>query len=68
MSAKKHSTQKADKVDLPPYDYNAPGAHTYQQRQERLAGLIHVFADIFAGLSPEDRVRYMTEPPEQEDG
>jgi hypothetical protein len=67
MSAKKPRTAKAGKVDLPPYDYGKPGAQTYQQRQERLEGLIQVFVDIFASLSPEDRVRYMTEPREQED-
>jgi hypothetical protein len=67
MSAKKPRTPKADKVDLPPYDYNAPGAQTYQQRQERLAGLVQVFADIFVSLSPEQRVKYMAEPRGQED-
>jgi hypothetical protein len=53
------------------YDHGEAGATpplemTCQQRQERLEELVHVFASIFAGLSPEQRARYMLEHAEQE--
>lgn len=60
MPAKKPRTSKHVRVDEPPYDYDAPGAMARQQRVERLEGLVQVFADIFAGLSSEQRARYMT--------
>jgi hypothetical protein len=53
------------------YDHGEAGAAPQlemnrQQRQERLEELIHVFASIFAGLSPEQRARYMSGNIEQE--
>jgi hypothetical protein len=65
MPATKPRSSKHVRVDEPPYDYDAPGAMTRQQRVERLEGLIQVFADIFVGLTPEQRSRYMSEPAEQ---
>jgi hypothetical protein len=53
------------------YDHVDAGAsqaqeQTPQRRQERLEELIHVFADIFAGLSPEQRATYMSHDEEQQ--
>jgi hypothetical protein len=54
-----------DHVDAGPSE-----AHelTPQQRQERLEELAKVFVDIFVGLSPEQRARYMSEDTEQQSG
>lgn len=39
---------------------------TPQQRHERLEELVHVFAAIFVGLTPEQRARYMSEDTERQ--
>ena len=39
---------------------------TPQQRLERLEELLHVYASIFAGLSPDQRARYMSDETEQQ--
>jgi hypothetical protein len=66
MPAKKTRRSRPARFDEIPYNYDAPGAMTRQQREERLEGLIQVFADIFPGLTPEQRGRYMSEPGGQE--
>jgi hypothetical protein len=66
MSTKKLRSPEPAKVDTLPSDYKAPGAMTRQQREERLEGLIQVFADIFAGLTSEQLSRYTSEPAGQE--
>ena len=43
MPAKKPRSSKHVRVDESPYDYDAPGALTRQQRVERLERLIQVF-------------------------
>lgn len=57
MSTKERRPCKSAKFDLPLYDYDAPGAMTRQQREERLDGFYHVLAEIFLGLTPEQRAK-----------
>jgi hypothetical protein len=43
-----------------PYNYDATGALTPEQRDERLEGLSRVLLDIFLSLSPEQKARYLS--------
>jgi hypothetical protein len=56
----KRAATKAEPVKLTtlPYRYDAPGALTPEQRDERLDGLVGVLWDIFRSLSPEERAKY----------
>lgn len=53
------------------YDHGKTGAApprgmNRQQRQDRFEELVHVFAAIFTGLSPEQRAKYMSMDTAQE--
>jgi hypothetical protein len=49
---------KPAKLQALPYNYNAPGALTPEQRDACLDGLVDSLLDIFLTMSPEQRARY----------
>jgi hypothetical protein len=58
MPTKKLRPAGPVKLRTLPYNYDAPGALTREQRSDRLKGLSRVLLDIFMDLSPGQRAKY----------
>jgi hypothetical protein len=63
MAKPRANRTAAGKLTTLPYNYDAPGALTPEQRDARLDGLVDTLLDIFLSLSPDEKAKYRAAKP-----